>query len=666
MAQQGFRPVRILAINGRNAIDSPLDPQFRDLAQEAINVDRYEGLLGRKRGGATNVATTGGTAFTGSIVGLHRFVPGVLQSAAELFGVDGTSGIVKRMAGGTSFANVTLADAITGELPNTQSVTLGGKLFFACKTAQDRLHCYDPSLASPQIRRVGIAPGSNAPTVANTGAGAYAATARYYRVRFIQVSGTVIVRRSEPTPTSASFTPSGAGTAARVTRPTAPGEGETHWEVEGSSDGTFFYRIAGTGGVAGAVAIATTTYDDSTVVTSYSLYPLSDKTGTYTLPWSARYLVSDGSRLVFAGDFSNTYSSSFGWTPVKGDLSAGDDERMVVTNKQKNYSSLGENDGDYITGMVGPLNKGIIYIFKYSQIWQLTPTGDNLAPYLQRRITDQVGCIDFASISIGRDEMGNACVYFMSLGGPYRIGMGGLQYLGRDVEDLCIESSGGSKLSLDATIRVALSLWVKGKNQWWVWIATGTDNTPSLKLVFDANLGRVDENGRVRRGWFVHNGPTAAVVSAVSFANTLGASMSKDLKPYLGLVTAATIYKADTTDTSDNGTAFQAYIKPRPIIQSEDLYPITGCSRVSLVAKVATAVTIQLSLWRDFGKSAARTFTQTLTAIGSETRTTKDFPDSSMTEAYVLELQIGDASAVASAWVLDELIIPVTVNEART
>lgn len=635
-----------------------------------MNIDPFDGLIGRKRNGASTHATTGGTAFTGFVAGLHKFVPATSLTAAELFAVDGSVSLVKRLAGGSSYADVTLADAITGEFQNTRSANLNGKLFFAAKTAQDRLHCYDPGLAAPKIRRVGIAPGTNAPTAANNGVGALTGL-RYYRVRWLQLSGTTIIRRSEPTP-SVSFTPSGAGLVVRVTRPTAPGEDETHWELEVSTDNLTFYRQYGTGGttLAAAVAIATTTADDTALATtSFPLYPLSDKAGTYTLPWSARFVVTDGSRLVFAGDFGSTYSSTFGWTPVKGDLSAGDDERLVVTNLQKNYSSIGENDGDTITGMAPPINKGIIYLFKFSQIWQLTPTGDVFVPYLQRRITDQVGCVDASSITVGQDENGNACIYFMSAIGPYRLGVSGLQYIGRDVEDLLLGANNGTSMNIGATTRVAVGLWHRDKHQLWMWVTQSSNNTPTLKLVFDPLLARPDSTGRMRGGWYVHDGISAAVISAAMFSGTLGASMSITQKPYVGATDAAgKMYKADLPAVfADGGVAFQSYIKFRPVTQSADLFPITGCSRIMFVAKPLTGQSLTLTLIRNFGRDTARTFTQTLTAIGSETRVIKDFADSALSEAAVIELQIGDGSAVASGpWVLDEVIVPVTVNESIT
>src|SRR4029077_13568066 len=116
---------------------------------EAINVDWYDGLIGRKRGGSDAVTETGGTAFSSGIQSLFNFVPGAVETAAELWGIDGAATpIVKRMAAGTSFANVTLAHAIQSKPQEVIATVLNGKLYLAYDSSVDRLHCYDPSLAA--------------------------------------------------------------------------------------------------------------------------------------------------------------------------------------------------------------------------------------------------------------------------------------------------------------------------------------------------------------------------------------------------------------------------------------------------------------------------------------------------------------------------------------
>src|SRR5262249_36232286 len=159
--------------------------------------DRWDGLLGRKRGGTASVTDTGGTAFSSGMYEIGSHIPGNDETARELWGTDGT-GRVKRMAGGTWFAEVTPDAAISGSFSHVVGCSLNGKRFLAYDSAVDRLHVWDPGLGSPRVRRVGMSPGSSAPTVANTGAGAYPATIRYYRVRFYLMTTPGIQSYSEP------------------------------------------------------------------------------------------------------------------------------------------------------------------------------------------------------------------------------------------------------------------------------------------------------------------------------------------------------------------------------------------------------------------------------------------------------------------------------------
>jgi hypothetical protein len=115
--------------------------------------------------------------------------------------------------GRVTWADVTVDDAISTKPQDVVGVTLNGKRFMAYDSTQDRLHVYDPNLASPRVRRVGLATPA-APTAADTGgAGAYAAVQRWYRVRWLQWTGGVVIRRSEPS-TSTSFHAIGRGSGA--------------------------------------------------------------------------------------------------------------------------------------------------------------------------------------------------------------------------------------------------------------------------------------------------------------------------------------------------------------------------------------------------------------------------------------------------------------------
>ena len=619
---------------GRNNTD-PTIALAENQCVDALNVDWYDGLLGRKRGGSDSVSLSGGTAFTNGIQTLIRHVPGSSETAAELWAIDAAAGggIMKRLTGGTTWANVTLSEVIASDEEQVVGVTLNGKLFLAYDEAADRLHVYDPNLASPRVRRVGFATPA-AHTAANTGAGSYAAVLRYYRVRWLQLNGTTVARRSEPG-ASVSFTPSGSGTAARVTQPTVAGEQETHWEVEASTDNSTFYRLS-------QVAIATTTYSSNTE---------SDVAGYHANWTSVKYLLTDGNRLLGAGawEASGARNSRVWFSPVLGSADKGDDERVRNTTTQKDYVDLNENDGGFVTGLGGPLNGNVI-AFKYRQVWKLVATGDVATPYLPRRLSDQIGCIAHKSICLGEDESGRPALYFMSHKGPYRIGAFGLQYLGRDNEDIW------STINLGATSIVAHTIYHSDKHQVWFHVATGSNNDPETRMVFDTLLGSVDDKNRVRGGWARHTSNAAGARCSCLFSNTLGTSMSRDLKPHIGRSTGTTILKCDTATTDDAGTAFQAYVETKPLTIAP-LGVNVGIGQTHLLAEAAANVTITQTITRDYGLET-RTATVSLTAAGSETRVLSKIEGSELSQCGTIQIRLGDASALASAWTLDALSIP--------
>jgi len=641
---------------GRNGADPPLSLPDNQ-AVEMLNVDNYSSLLGDKRGGSTAVTESGGTAFSSGIMAVARFIPGASEAAAELWAVDGAATpIVKRMAAGTSFANVTLADAIATRPQDVDFAVLNGKLFMAYDSSVDRLHVYDPNLSSPKVRRTGVATQSTAPTAANSaGGGAYAATIRYYRARFIIKHGSVVDAQTEPS-ASVSFTPDGSHDGVVVTRPTAPGEEETHWILEGSADNSTFYQLATT-------VIATTTATDTTAPSAYSAFALSPDTGAYTNWTSVRYLLTDGNRLLGAGAWETGGKNSRVWfSTVLGTTDQGDDERVPnVSGVQQNWVDLNENDGGFITGMGGPIY-GAPYVFKYRQVWKLNPTGSDTIPYLPRKLSDIYGSIAHKAIVSAKDASGNPALYFLSPEGPCRLLIQGggatVQYLGRDVEDIW------AGINLAASTVVAHGRYHADKHQVWFWIATGSSNDPDTKLAFDVLLGRFVEGERVRGGWYKHDGASAAARCSVMFANTLGASMSRDLKPYIGRASGTAIWKLDTSALDDAGTPFQAEIRTKPL----PLAPLgqnVGVGQSILVAKAASGVTITQTLDRDYGLET-RTSTASLSPAGSETRVIRKFEASDLSQAGTVQIRLGDAAAVATAaWALDALEIPIFPQEQR-
>jgi hypothetical protein len=646
---------------GRNGTDSPMSLPLNQCT-EAINIHWKDSQFGAKRGGSIAIADTGGTAFSAGMQTELRWVPGALETAAEFWGVDGAATpIVKRMAAGTSFADVTLDDAITSRPQDVVGVGLNGKLFLAYDSSVDRLHVYDPSLAVPRVRRMGLATPA-APTAANNGVlGSYAATLRYYRLRWLQVDGVRIVRRSEAGP-SVAFTPSGSNSGVTLTRPAAAGEGETHWEWEWSKDDAVWYL----GDILNGhrIAIATATAADLDTEATHLTRSGSDPAGMYSRFPSVKYLITDGNRLLGAtawdpdGTDSGGKTSRVWFTPVLGFSDQGDDERVPNQATQKNWVDLNEKDGGGITGLGGPLN-GVPYALKYRQVWKLRPTNDGITPYLPRKVRDDIGCLAHKTIAIGEDQVGDVALYFLSHRGPYRVTTyGDIQYLGRDNEDVW------RTMNLAASTVVAHSTYYPDLHQWWLWIATGSSTDPDVKMMFDVQLGKPDEHGQIRGGWAKNDGPSSGARCSCLFSNTLGASMSRDLKPYIGRSSGTTILKCDTTDAHDNGTSFQAYATSRPLLTTKDLAKKVYCGEPTLITQAHAGGDLTVTINRDFGKET-RSQSVSLAALSTETRVVQKVAALEMGEADAIQITIGDSAANDEQWSIDALIVPIVPQEAR-
>jgi len=633
---------------GRNGADAPTtlkDTQCLD----AVNVDWYQATFARKRNGSTALSMTFGSGgpFTGKLSTLVRHVPTTDPTAAELWGVDdaGTP-VVGRLTGGTTWSAPTLKDALTGNGWDVSAATINGKLFLAYKSAVGRLHCWDTST----VRRAGLAAHAAAPTVADSGgAGTYAATLRYYRTRSIEVSGGVLVRRSEPSP-SVAFTPDGAHAAITITRPTAVGEGETHWEVEASTDDVTYVQFF-TFERGNHIAIATTSQATSSPVSSLSTLDTVAATGTYTVQKSYKFIAADQNRLLGFGSYTSTDKQNrIEISAVIGSLDVGDAERVDTTLNYK--IDLDENDSGIAMGLLGPVF-GNFYAFKDRQIWELTPTGTTTKPYRQNAISKDIGSVAPKAMTRGEDQSGNAALYWMSHVGPYRYGVNGLEYIGRGVEDLILGPT--STINLGASKVIAHTIYLPIKRQVWFWVATGSSNDPDTLLVYDVYHG----------GWSRFTGTIASARCSVLFSNTVGASMSRDLKPYLGdAMTANKVYKADADSTTDDaGTAFQSYVLLKPVEPGGPGFR-GAINDALLLAKAASGVTITATVMPDFDATATKTATASLTAVGSESRVTVRLEESRFGRATFLEYQIGDASAVSNAWTLDRLIVPYERLEA--
>lgn len=640
MSLKDRKAIPIVGLRGRDG-STPSEvaiPEFR--AKEIWNCDLYQASFARKRGGSAAVfALTTSEAFTGVLSHLSRHVPTADETLAELWGADNAATpVVQRLAGGTAWASPTLKDNIATRPQDVVAVSFNGKNFMFFDSSVDRSHVWDGST----VRRTGLATPAAA-TVANTGSGSYAATLRYYKIAYRNSTDT---RRSELS-AAVSFTPSGSGTHARLTKPAAINEGETHWIVYASADDQTYVAVAN-------IEVATTTYDDNTAPADYS-GTAPQIAGSQTVPTSAKYGMTDGNRLLQAGawETSGAKHSRVWFTPVLGTADLGDDERIPDTVDQENWIDLDENDGGFITGMGGPL-QGVPWVFKYRQVWKLVPTGEVTAPYLPRSVSKSIGCIRHQSIVMAEDEMGNPAIYFLSHRGPYRAGPRGLEYLGRDIENLW------ATVNLGATNVSCHAVYHADKHQVWFWLATNSANDPNRIAVFDVQQGEPDQNGAIRNGWSIYDGDLAAARCSTMFANTLGATMSRDLKPYTGKSSGTVILKGDTSDTDDAGTAFQAYVD-LPTRHFAGLTKKFGIDQ-GIVLGSAGSHTLRLTLTRDYGVDSS-TANVTMTAAGSETRTQKVWESGVTADARAVQIRVGDASAVATAWTIDALVVQVREQE---
>ena len=640
---------------GRNGWDAPQDIPA-DMGEECLNVDFYDGGLGRKRGGSADSGITAHAGLGSTLwCDIVSWVPGQDPSARELFAftLDGSAKI-GRVAAGSVATNITNATSVQlGGTRRTSCAALNGKLFMTWGTS--RIYVYDPGYSTTANRVVGLATHAAAPTVANTGSGSYAAVARYYKTASTEQQSSVTVRRSELSAASTVFTPSGSGTHARITRPTAVNEGETHWEVYASADGVDYY------GPIGTIAIATTTYDDNLTVTTYETdYDLAPVEGANKPFPGCKFLYSNGSRLFGLGRASAQDTSVIArqsgtvyFSPALDSSAIHDEERCQDTIDARGALVLGRNAGGVDRGLSGLGN--IVVAFQSQGIYGLVPTEDADTPFRRVKYSDSIGAVSHQSLVQAEDELGRPCIYFLDpIKGPYRLGQDGLRWVGKDVYDVWSTVN----LGADSTYFYPHGVYYQAKRQVWFWVNAGGSVLPSAMLVLDIPEQEADERGDLRGGWSKWTGTLTACISSAMMANTLGSTMSLDLKPYANSysVSSATIYKADNA-TGDN---VQAYIQSGGL----NMAPIrNGITRSTLLAQASSGVTITQTFVRNFGDETNRTDTVSLTASGSESHVLKAFDASTLQDAYVFQVRLGDGSAAQNQWTLDRWYAHLNENE---
>ena len=626
---------------GQNDTDAPTS-LTDDQCVESRNVEFVRAPLGERRRGAIEITLPASILAHEDVPFTFNHIPGSDLTASELWllGTTGTSASTLARKT-TTWTDISLDDAIiltSGGKYRLRAQSLHGKLFLAYKSAVDRLHVYD---GSGNVRRVGVTEPIAAPTVANQGAGTFTGT-RYYRIRFTEVSGSTALRRSEPS-AQVTFAPSGTGASARVTRPAVVSEGETHWELEASVDNANFYTIA-------TVAIGTTFYDDSTVYSpGYAdTFDLAPDIGDYSLIPSGRFLCADRDRLVIGGSWESAeLNSRVTWTPVFKDPGDSNDERLE--NDQDPRVDLEPGEGGEINAML-PVN-GSIWVFKQSRIYKLTASGVRNRAYDVTPISKVRGAIEDSAVE-GVDQAGNAAIYFLDPAvGPCRVSISGVKQCGRDIEETW------KTINLNAAVVARALFYPEAKQVHW-WIATSGSEKPDLRLVLHVRETRDTQEGDVRRGWAVWDGPSAQALSACLYAENIDDNVARSrlLRPFIGTAQDGLVWRTDT-GTTDNGDTYSARILSKPYVRGALLNQFEVQDSVC-IGKSVTGATVDISIEGDFGRFNKEAMSVAFTPVGDESRVIAEMDNLSIAELRVMQVEIEDTDPPGSGrWELELLAL---------
>lgn len=659
---------------GRNGVDSPLQLEA-DQCAEAINVDWFVGLMGRKRTGATALW---GPAPSNVILSILRHVVAE-ERDNELWGFDGTGAVRRLLAG--AWSSLSLMNPSATDPIVVVGVSFNGKLFLAYPNTDARLHVWDGTV----IRAVGLSAAPIAASVtaaAGTGISAY----RGYRIDYTRQDSGVTVRRSELSPVKSLTIANNGGWV--ITRGALLNEGETHWELYGSAvtgtasnDPGPYYRIA-------TIPIGTTSYTDILPPASFpgtlELWPLI---GSYTLPPDARYLIVDEARLISAGRWnllptiSSQQASRVWWTPILNDASGvGNDERFDWTTSNIPFIDFDPGEGGEIRGVGGPLFDAI-HVFKYDRIYKMVRTGVAGAPYRPVTVTKRCGTIRHQTIVLAEDESGHECLYFLSKRGPYRLGQNGLQYCGRDIEDLwaTVDLTKASDVA-----KGAHGIYHADLHQVWWWVNTGVSasGSPDLKLVFDVKQGRFTEVGGVRRGWCQHQGRSSYAWCSTMYSEKFQVDAtpvqnSLKLKPYIGSAeelnpSTATRFWVCDVGVRDLGSFVPTLIRTGVVLPGGSVALHGGVIEGHLVgwslpypAPTPATLPISVTTIRDFGLEVRTAVAAIGPTTPVTTRVIVPLRDLGAASCAALQVEISNPGIIDGQYALDQLILRVRREEDR-
>ena len=603
------------------------------------NVELVESMLGERRLGTDAITLPAFISGKDRVPLVVRHTPTADEADAELWvlGVTGTTTASLGRKTSTWQTEVTISDTptLTGLFQyQWQAISLHGKLFFAYKSNVNRLHVWDGT----SMRRAGLDNPSAAPTAADMGGvGTFSGT-RYYRVRYVIISGSTVLVRGEPSAVL-TFSPLGTRAGVTVTKPATISEGETHWELEASTDNANFYRIAQT-------AVGTTTYDDT--LASYTSETLSETLTDYELIPSARFLASDEDRLIWAGNYDDDdQASRVGWTPVLGASGSGNDERFATSTDP--FKDLDTYHGGPITGLTEPILGGN-WVFKLHGFYKMTRNNQVNKAYDIDKYSDTIGALD-GSVTTGVDETGQACVYFIDHEmGPCRMGIRGLMRCGEDIRQ------SWKDMNLDATKVTCRSFFYPRKKQMMWAIAESGQNTPTLMIVLHVDKSRPYADG-IRKGWTIWNGNRAKAISMCLFADNIedNTDRSTRLIPFMGLEGLGLVHQCDTGNT-DNGVAYTATITTRPFVLKSILSTFKILA-AAVMAKAVASAQLTIKLIKDTDTTNETTVTVTdksMAARAAETDVIHYLDEFKGAEMRVAQVQFTDPTTVSAQWRVDQ------------
>lgn len=626
-------PQNVVIESLRGGLNTTAPPNALRLDECTIadNVEWFHSTLGERRLGA-NAVDVADLSLTSDeeIVCLLRHFPTANEIDNELWAFIAEVGVGVRVGRltGSGWTIITPSDAISPDAPYVYQmggVSFNGNLFICAKlvSGADRMLLWDGT----DLRLAGLAAPAAAPSVADEGAGTFTGV-RYYRVRYAQLDGSTIERMSEPSGVT-TFTPSGAGAGARITKPAAINEGETDWIVEASSDGSNFYQIA-------TVAVATTTYDDETdlATTSYADEgTLSPSIGAYVPLPAAQYACVDDDRLCLGASFvEDTDDSQVAWTPVREDPGYGNDERIPANTD--NTLNLNPKEGGGLTGL-GQTTNGMWYAFKASQIYQLTRTGLAAGAYTALAITKAIGAMPGSLVS-GMDEYGRPTLYFCDPQmGPQRIsGSGPQQIVG-------IRGTWG-RVNAGATKVQICGAYYPYKQQVWWMVAVDSSDVPNFGIKIQVSELRSNET-TARGGISTVSGIITEALTMTTYAemftDTHTGIQTLSVRPVMGLASPHFILRGDVGDT-DNNIPFYARMRTRPLFEA-GLLNRWGAMTAALLAQANGSAKVQVSFIRNYGMEENAIVT-TLEPQKTEDYVIRVFDNLVMSSAVGIQVEFGD------------------------